>query len=52
MNRESLAEWYRGFSERAGNSKIWAARLRTAEELETEADSLEAAQVGTLSAET
>jgi hypothetical protein len=33
-----LAAWYRDFVERAGNSAIWAARLRTAEELEADAD--------------
>jgi len=33
-----LAAWYREFAERAGNSMIWDARLRTAEDLETQAD--------------
>jgi hypothetical protein len=36
-----LASWYREFAERAGNSAIWDARLRTAEKLEEEANSLE-----------
>jgi hypothetical protein len=36
-----LAGWYRQFAERAGNSAIWDARLRTAEKLEEEANSLE-----------
>ena len=36
-----LAAWYREFAERAGNPTIWEARLRTAEELEAEADRLE-----------
>jgi hypothetical protein len=36
-----LASWYRQFAERAGNSAIWDARLRTAEKLEEEANSLE-----------
>ena len=36
-----LAQWYRAFAERAGNPVIWEARLRTAEELEQEADRLE-----------
>jgi hypothetical protein len=36
-----LASWYREFAERAGNSAIWDARLRTAEKLEEEATSLE-----------
>jgi hypothetical protein len=37
----NLARWYREFAERAGNSAIWDARLRTAEKLEEEANSLE-----------
>jgi hypothetical protein len=37
----ALANWYREFAERAGNSAIWDARLRTAEKLEEEANSLE-----------
>lgn len=36
-----LAAWYREFADRAGNSAIWDARLRTAEDLEAEADRLE-----------
>ena len=36
-----LAHWYREFAERAGNPVIWEARLRTAKELEREADTLE-----------
>jgi type II secretory pathway component PulK len=36
-----LAQWYRDFAERAGNPVIWEARLRTAKELEQEADRLE-----------
>jgi hypothetical protein len=36
-----LASWYRQFAERAGSSAIWDARLRTAEKLEEEANSLE-----------
>ena len=36
-----LASWYRELAERAGNSAIWDARLRTAEKLEEEASSLE-----------
>lgn len=36
-----LAAWYRGFAEGAGNPVIWEARLRTAKELEREADTLE-----------
>jgi hypothetical protein len=36
-----LAAWYREYAERAGNSAIWDARLRTAEELEKEADLLD-----------
>ena len=37
----SLARWYREFAERAGNPAIWEARLRTAKELNREADRLE-----------
>ena len=36
-----LASWYREYAERAGNSAIWDARLRTAEDLEGEADRIE-----------
>jgi hypothetical protein len=36
-----LASWYRAFAERAGNPAIWAARLRTAEDLEVQADLFE-----------
>jgi len=36
-----LASWYRQFAERAGNSAIWDARLRTAEDLEKQAALIE-----------
>jgi hypothetical protein len=36
-----LASWYREFAERAGNAVIWDARMRTAENLEAEADRVE-----------
>ena len=36
-----LPHWYREFAERAGNPVIWEARLRTAKELEREADTLQ-----------
>ncbi len=36
-----LATWYREFAERAGNPAIWAARLRTAEDLEQAAGNIE-----------
>jgi hypothetical protein len=36
-----LASWYRDLAERSGNSMIWDVRLRTAEELEEEADRIE-----------
>lgn len=39
-----LASWYRDFAERAGNPIIWEARLRTAKELEAEADVIERSQ--------
>ena len=32
-----LAAWYRELAERAGNPAIWAARLRTAADLDEEA---------------
>jgi hypothetical protein len=35
-----LAHWYREFAEKAGDPAIWEARLRTAKELEQEADRL------------
>lgn len=38
-----LASWYREFAEHAGNPLIWDARLRTAEDLEAEAQRLEQA---------
>ncbi len=37
----ALAEWYREFAERTQNAAIWEARIRTAEELETNAEALE-----------
>jgi hypothetical protein len=39
------AGWYREFAERAGNPDVWEARLRTAEDLEAEAERVEAAFV-------
>jgi hypothetical protein len=33
-----LAAWYREFADRAGEPAIWEARLRTAKELEAEAN--------------
>jgi hypothetical protein len=36
-----LAAWFREFAERAGEPAIWEARLRTAKELEAEADRIE-----------
>jgi hypothetical protein len=36
-----LASWYRDFAERASNPVIWEARLRTAEDLDEEADRIE-----------
>jgi len=38
----TLASWYREFAERAGSPAIWEARLRTAEQLEAEADRITA----------
>ena len=36
-----MAAWYRQFAERAGNPMIWECRLRTAEDLEAEAQRIE-----------
>jgi len=36
-----LAAWYREFAEQSGNPAIWDGRLRTAEDLEAEANQLE-----------
>jgi len=36
-----LASWYREFAERTGNPMIWECRLRTAEDLDEEADRIE-----------
>lgn len=43
-----LATWYREFADRAGNPAIWEARLRTARELEREANRLEEISAGAL----
>ena len=37
----ALAAWYRAFAERTQNPGIWEARVRTAEELEMNAQALE-----------
>ena len=36
-----LAIWYREFAERTGNPVVWDSRLRTANDLEREAEALE-----------
>ena len=36
-----LASWYRQFAERAGNPAVWEARLRTAEDLDAQAERVE-----------
>jgi DNA-binding CsgD family transcriptional regulator len=36
-----LASWYREFAERAGNPSIWDSRLRTADDLDNEAEHIE-----------
>jgi hypothetical protein len=46
MLRE-LAAWYREFAERAGDPRIWNARLLTSEQLTAEADRLEAELLAT-----
>jgi hypothetical protein len=38
LKLRALASWHRDFAERAGNPTIWQALLRTAKELEAEAD--------------
>ena len=43
-----LAAWYRAYAERAGNPAIWDARLRTAEDLEAEADRSERLATGAI----
>ncbi len=40
----ALAVWYREFAERTQNAAIWEARIRTAEELEMNAQALESAE--------
>ena len=39
-----LARWYREFAEQAGSSAIWDARLRTAEQLDAQAEAIERAR--------
>jgi hypothetical protein len=46
-----LAVWYREFAEKAANPSIWDARLRTAEDLELEAERLEIRQASMLTAD-
>lgn len=41
LKLRELACWYREFAERAGNPVIWEARLRTADDLDTEAERIE-----------
>lgn len=41
FNLRKLASWFREIAEHAGSSAIWDARLRTAENLEAQADLLE-----------
>lgn len=43
-----LASWYREQAERADNPVIWAACLRTAEDLDEEADRIEARTISHL----
>jgi len=39
-----LASWYREYAKQAENPTIWDARLRTADELDAEADRIETEQ--------
>jgi hypothetical protein len=41
-----LASWYRELAERAANPMIWESRLRTAEDLDAEAERLERRNAG------
>ena len=41
-----LAHWYREFAERAGNPVVWEGRVRTAEDLDAEADRIERGRGG------
>lgn len=45
LKLRDLASWYREFAKRAGNPSIWAARLRTAEDLEAQAALIESGQL-------
>ncbi len=40
-----LARWYREFAERTGNPVIWDFRLRTADDLDAEAERVERTQI-------
>ena len=42
--RRELASWHREFAERTGNPTIWEARLRTAEDLDAQADVIDRAR--------
>jgi hypothetical protein len=46
----ALAVWYREFAERTQNPVIWEARIRTAEELESNAQALESREPQTAEA--
>jgi hypothetical protein len=50
LKLRELAAWYREFAEKTGNPSIWEARLRTAEDLEREAERLEQRQTVALEA--
>jgi hypothetical protein len=41
-----LASWYREFAERSRNPVIWEGRLRTAEDLDAEAERIERSLAG------
>ncbi len=41
-----LASWYRGYAERTENPVIWDARIRTADDLDAEADRIEGRRAG------
>jgi hypothetical protein len=43
LRLRELASWYREFAERTGNLTIWEARLRTAEDLDAQAEAIDRA---------
>jgi hypothetical protein len=48
LKLRELASWYREMAERVANPMIWEARLRTADDLDAEADLLEMSAAASL----